>query len=210
MRYLTLLLLPLALAAAPATKPKPAAATAPSNDSSGPRAALLLYDKLVAGPDDADKALGLYHATTTRDRALAEALSKCDAALATLRAKATKKFGADIADAMLHVVNGTTTKDINTAKITVNGDTATVSYAEFPNAATLVRVNGEWKISIRHLLNGSKSNPREFRKALAKITTSIFEIANKIEQGQYRDPEDASKALTEAQAAAFGRRAADE
>src|SRR4051794_19793008 len=51
MRYLTLLLLPL-IAAAPTTK----VSTTPNNDPSGPRAALLMYDKLVTGPGDVDKA----------------------------------------------------------------------------------------------------------------------------------------------------------
>jgi hypothetical protein len=197
MRYLLLLL---ALAVDP-KKP----VTTPANDASGPRAALLLYDKLVAGPNDADKALGLYHTTTTRDRALAAAMANCDAALANLRAKATAKYDRDVADAMLHVVYGTTTKDINEARITVDGDTATVHYPDFPDAATMVRVDGEWKVSIRAILNKSSSKPAAYRKALAKVAKSINEIAAKIEQGQYADPEDASKALTQAQQAAFGR-----
>jgi hypothetical protein len=197
MRYFTLLL---ALAVDP-HKP----VTTPSNDPSGPRAALLMYDKLVQGPKDTEKALGLYQTTTTRDRALATALANCDTALANLRATATAKFDREVADAMLHVVYGTTTKDINEAQITVHGDTATVRYPDFPDAATMVRVDGEWKISVRAILNKPGSKPAAYRKALAQIAKSINGIAAKIEQGQYVHAEDASKALAEAQQAAFGR-----
>jgi hypothetical protein len=198
MRYLFWLLLPLTLAA---TRPS----TVPSGDPSAPRAALLMYDKLVAGPDDADKALGLYHAATTRDRALAAALAQCDGALANLRAKAAAKYDRDVADAMLHAVYGTTTSDINNAKITVNGDTATVEYPDFPNPATMVRVNGEWKMSVRAMLNSSTTKPRDLRKSLTRLATAVNEIAAKIEQGQYPTAEDASAALVKAHKASFSR-----
>src|SRR5881394_1797963 len=78
----------------------------PTEDGSAPRAALLMYDKLV-GPNEAEKALPLYYAASTRERALAAVLAKCDGALANLRKQAADKFGPDVADAMLRSVDAT-------------------------------------------------------------------------------------------------------
>src|SRR5437667_3691677 len=95
------------------------AAPKSSDDGSGPRAALLMYDKLV-GPNDADRAIGLYYTSNTRERALAGVLAKLDGAVANLRKKAADKFGQDAADAMIRSIDATTAEDINQAKITVN------------------------------------------------------------------------------------------
>ncbi|MDB5318635.1 MAG: hypothetical protein JWN40_266 [Phycisphaerales bacterium] len=174
----------------------------PSQDGSAPRAALLMYDKLV-GPNESEKALPLYYAAATRERALAAVLAKCDGALANLRKQAAEKFGPDIADAMLHSVDATTTEDINTAKITVAGDTAAVLFPNAQRPTMMVYIKGEWKISVNSLLQDLKISPKTFRQSLAKVAAAANQTAAKIEQGQYTTPEDASKHLLEAYKSAF-------
>jgi hypothetical protein len=178
------------------------AAPKSSDDGSGPRAALLMYDKLV-GPDDADKAIGLYHTTNTRERALAAVLAKLDGSVANLRKKAADKFGQDAADAMIRSIDATTADDINQAKITVNGDTATVLFPHATTPSSMVRVNGEWKLSLRPWFRDLRSSPRDLRKSLARLASSTNEIAGKIEQGQYSKAADAASKLQEAFKAAF-------
>lgn len=178
------------------------AAPKSSEDGSGPRAALLLYDKLV-GPNDADKAIGLYYASNTRERALAAVLAKLDGAVANLRKKAADKFGQDAADAMIRSIDATTADDINQAKITVNGDTATVLFPHATNPSSMVRVNGEWKLSLKPWFRDLRSSPRDLRKSLARLASSTNEIAGKIEQGQYSKTADATARLGEAFKAAF-------
>jgi hypothetical protein len=203
MRTLLLVATTLLLAAASSAATKPTPATAPAGDPSGPRAALLMYDKLV-GPNDADKAIGLYHAPATRDRALAEVLAKCDGALAHLRQRAAAKFGAETADAMVRSVDGTTADDINRAKIEVAGDTASVLFPQAKTPATMVRVNGEWKLSVRHMLNNFRSTkPRDLRKSLARLADGINAVADKIHQGQYATAKDASAELKKRYETAF-------
>src|SRR3954469_21805300 len=146
----------LLIAAAPAT-------TRTTNDPSAPRAALLMYDKLV-GPNESDKALGLYHATTTRDRALAAALANLDGALANLHAQATRKFNRQAADDLVRTLDGATMDDINAADIKVTGDTAAVTFPNSTRPTQMLRVNGEWKISVKSLATDLRSNPRTFRK----------------------------------------------
>ena len=173
-----------------------------TQDASAPRGALLMYDKLV-GPNESEKALPLYYAASTRERALAAVLAKCDGALANLRNQATDKFGPEVADAMLHAVDASTTDDINTAKITVAGDTATVFFPGSDHPTMMVYVKGEWKISVKSLLQDLKVSPKTFRQSLAKVAAAANQTAAKIEQGQYTTPEDASKHLVEAYQSAF-------
>ena len=192
------LLLPLLL-----LTPNPAlAAPKSSDDGSGPRAVLLMYDKVV-GPNDADKAIGLYYASNTRERALAGVLAKLDGAVANLRKKATDKFGQDAADPMIRSIDATTAEDINQAKITVNGDTATILFPHATTPSTMVRVNGEWKLSLKPWFRDLRSSPRDLRKSLGRLATSVNEIAGKIEQGQYPKAADATAKLQEAFKAAF-------
>jgi hypothetical protein len=197
MRSMTLFALLLTTTATAAlARPKP------TEDGSAPRAALLMYDKLV-GPNEPEKALPLYYATSTRERALAAVLAKCDGAIANLRKQAADKFGPEVADAMLRSVDATTTDDINAAKITVAGDTAAVL---FPNAARptmMVKVNGEWRISVKSLLQDLKISPKTFRQSLTKVATAANQIAAKIQEGQYATAEDASKHLLESYKSAF-------
>jgi hypothetical protein len=187
-----LMLLPSVVLAAPKS----------SDDGSGPRAALLMYDKLV-GPNDADKAIGLYYASNTRERVLAAVLAKLDGAVANLRKKAADKFGQDAADAMIRSIDATTADDINQAKITVNGDTATVLFPHATSPSSMVRVNGEWKLSLKPWFRDVRSSPRDLRKSLARLASSTNEIAGKIEQGQYSKAADATNRLQEAFKAAF-------
>jgi hypothetical protein len=186
------------------TLPTLAATTAPSTDPSGPRAALLLYDKLV-GPNDTDKALGLYHATTTRERALAQSLATVDGALANLHAQAEKKFDRATADDLVRTLDAVTPDDINAAKIEVTGDTAAVTFPTSQSPTTMIRVAGEWKISVKALVQNLKSNPRTFRKSLAKVAAAANDIATKIQDGQFTTPEAAKKQLESAYRTAFSR-----
>jgi hypothetical protein len=202
----TLLILGLLATPALAAPSKPAtskpATTKRSDDPSAPRAALLMYDKLV-GPHDAARARELYYARTTRERAIADALAKADGALANLRAQAVAKYDPDIADAMLHILKASTTSDINDAKIKVTGDTASVLYPGSEEPTEMVKVNGEWKVSVKGMLAGPNPNPRRFREALRKLTGLIDKVADKIQQGQFGGPEDASRELISAREAVF-------
>lgn len=180
------------------------AATPASQDGSAPRAALLLYDKLV-GPNQSDKALGLYHATTTRERALAGSLANLDGALANLHHQAAKKFGKPAADGLVRTLDGVTVADINAAKITVTGDTAAVTFPASDHPTAMVRVGDEWKISVKSLVQNLRSRPRDFRKSLAKLATAANQTAAKIEQGQHSTSDGARKELRAAYRSAFGR-----
>jgi hypothetical protein len=179
------------------------AAAAP-DPAAGPRATLLKFDKLL-GPNEAEKALPLYHATNTRERAAAAVLAKIDGALANLRERAAAKYGPEVADAMVKSVGGTTAADIKAAQINVSGDRATIRYPGGNTPAVMVRVEGEWKLSVKDMLADFGVPPREFRHGIQRLTTSVNRVAGKIERSEYPDAESASKELLEAAKTAFAK-----
>jgi hypothetical protein len=67
----------------------------------------------------------------------------------------------------------------------------------------MLRVNGEWKISVKSLATDLRSNPRTFRKALAQLATAANQAATKIQQGQLPTPAAAKKELELATRTAF-------
>lgn len=158
------------------------------------RATLHKYDKLV-GPHEAHKALPFYHVTNTRERATAETLARVDGALAYLRQVAGAKYGKDMAEAMLKSVYATTPDDIDGAKIDVAGDVATIRFPDSDSPSTMVRVNGEWRLSVKAMLKSVGGRPSAFRKSIDRITKAANDVANRIQQNQYRDPESAAKDL---------------
>jgi hypothetical protein len=196
MRTLPLILL-LTLTAA-TTKPS----TTQSNDSA-PRAALLMYDKLV-GPNQSDKALALYHATATREKAVAHLLATLDGRLAALVDAATKKWDKQTAESLARTAGSKTAADINAAEIKVTGDTAIVRFPGDEDPVLMTNVNGEWKISVKHLVQQvAKDIPLDrFRKSLATLTTSIEKITASIAGGQLT-PDTAKTQLEQARKSAF-------
>src|SRR5687768_6048649 len=158
------------LLAAPATK-KSATQPTGETDGSGPRAALLLMDKMTL-PGKPETALPFYHATATRERVFANHLAEMDAALASLHKAAGAKFGRDAADALVKIVNGTTIADINAARITVEGDKAEVWFNEGGGRTRMVRVGDEWKISVKQWVRGVQDLPA-FRNKLGKLATRV-------------------------------------
>ena len=162
--------------------------------AAGPRTTLLKFDKLV-GPNEADKALPLYHATNARERAAAAVLAKIDGALTDLREKAAAKWGREIAEAMIKSVGGTTAADIKAAEIKVSGDRATIRYPGSNSPSVMVLVDGEWKLSVKDMMAAFGLPPREFRREIQRLTASVQKVAGKIDRNEYPDAESASKEL---------------
>jgi hypothetical protein len=190
--------------AAPATK---TSSTKPAgeSDGSGPRAALLLMDKMTV-PGKPQTALPFYHVTATRERILANHLAEMDAALAYLHKSSTAKFGKDAADSLVKLVNGTTVAEINAARIQVEGNTAQVWFKDSKEPTTLVRVGDEWKISVKQWVRGVQNLPG-LRSALSKLAGKVNEISKGIESGRYATTDAAASDLKKAKEEAFEKKA---
>lgn len=187
----------LPVVAVAAEKAKPAA-----ESESAVKAALLLYDKLV-GPGEADKALPLYYARSTREKALAERFAKLDGAMADLRAAAARKFGRDIADNLARAIGNKSAQDINAAAVSLSGDEAAVLFPGDASPMVMTRVEGEWKVSVRHALKGVDDLPG-LRASYDGLTDAVTQVAKDIRSGRYTTAEEPSKTLIDARNKHFG------
>jgi hypothetical protein len=199
------LLLTTNLVAAPTTK-KTSTQPSGETDGSGPRAALLLMDKVTI-PGKPETALPFYHTTATRERVFANHLAEMDSALASLHKAATAKFGRDAADNLIKIVNGTTVADINAARITVDGSSAQVWFKDSSGPTEMVRVGDEWKISVKQWVRGVQNLP-SLRSSLAKLATRVNDVAKGIEGGRHTSKEAAETDLRKAKDEAFPKAAA--
>ena len=190
------------LLGAPATN-RAATKAAGDSDGSGPRAALLLMEKMTqAGKPES--ALPFYHVTATRERVFAKHLAEMDAALAWLHKAAGAKFGKGAADELVKVVNGTTVSEINSARIEVSGDRAKVWFKDAGEPTTMVRVGDEWKISLKEWVRGIEDLPG-LRASYTKLAGKVNEVAKGVEGGRYSSADKAKAELTKAKEEAFGK-----
>ena len=192
------------LLAAPTTK-KTSTQPAGDSDGSGPRAALLLMDKMTV-PGKPETALPFYHATATRERVFASHLAEMDAALASLHKAGAAKFGRDAGDSLIKIVNGTTVAEINAARISVEGDKARVWFKEGSGPTEMVRVGDEWKLSVKQWVRGVQNLPA-FRGSIAKLATKVNDVAKGIENGKYTSREAVEKELKKAKDESFSKTA---
>jgi hypothetical protein len=187
------------LLAAPTTK-KAASQPAGESDGSGPRAALLLMDKMTQ-PGKPETALPFYHVTATRERVFANHLAEMDAALATLHKSAANKFGKAAADVLVKAADGTTVADINAAKIRVDGDRAKVWFSgDLPTE--MVRVGDDWRISVKQWVRGAKNLPA-LRSSFSKLASRVNDVAKGIETGRYATADAARTEIEKAKKEAF-------
>ena len=187
MRILAMLMLTCAIAAA--------------DDGAGPRAALLMFDKSV-GPGETEKALACYHAASTRERALAQQLAEMDGALSLLQTRASARFGADVAQGMVRLLGGKTAADIDKARITVSDDQAKVLFEGDPAPMEMIRINGQWKLSVRAVIRQTGPDLKSLRRSLAELAGVARQSAKDIETRQ-ASAEKISQTLAQAMRRAF-------
>ena len=127
-------------------------ATQPAIDPHCVRGELKAYgDQLPAGGMKA--ALTAYHATNERERKLAKSLARADVAAAKLQELTHQKFGQKASDDVVHAMRLPTDTDLADATEKIEGDRATIEWADGRDSLLMVKVNGKWEISVADLLD---------------------------------------------------------
>ncbi|HEY2589746.1 MAG TPA: hypothetical protein VGI81_28640 [Tepidisphaeraceae bacterium] len=160
------------------------ATTAPAvADPPSPKAALR---ELNVAMRDGDVATiqRMFLATTPAERKMVAADAQMAAALADLRRAAVAAYG----DAPAKTVTGDTVAGaaeslvrIDTAEVTINGDTATINYRdERDGPFVLKKVDGEWKVPVSEL--GKPLDPVALKQRLADLAvqTSVVRDVTKL------------------------------
>jgi len=182
--FLLLLLAPLSAladgsASQPATRPAPA-------DPSTPRGALKAADKAL--PTGGLKAaLRLYHATDEKQRKAANAMAESDLAAAKLAKLVRQKFGDKAAEEALHAMRQFTAADIDAADEQIDGDKATVDWADDREPLSMVKIDGKWKVSVAELLSGDDGDDaiKEVVETNQEMVKELEKTAQELEAGEY-------------------------
>lgn len=194
-----LLVLLLALACADAALAQQTRPSPPDESKAAtPRGALhLLNEAMKQGDIAAIKQLFL--ATTPSERRIVEADAGMAAALAELRKAAVARFGeggADVVTGDSAAGSAESAARIDSAEITIEGDTATVVYKDEKEAPfVLKKVSGEWKVPVSEL--GKPLDPGELEQRLSELAAQrkvMQDITRDIEHARFATAEQAHQA----------------
>lgn len=184
-----------AAAAAPAPASPPAASqpVIPA-DQTSPRGALKLFAKSVQEAD-VEKVRGCLHAAGETEGRYARGYADVSVAFGRLRAAVAAKFGEEAAKR--YVANPLETQHIDEAAVREQGDVAVVELKTEPVARIeLVRVDGQWKLSVNRMLAGRPA--REIRtdiERMALLVDAVTEVATETFNGQFKTAPSAMTAL---------------
>ena len=157
----------LALLLLPTTLP------AQSDTAKSPKDALLGQDAAArAGDPDADAKF--YYAADDHQRDLLKLIARGDVALAGLQSAVTNAFGKDLALQVVHAAGTVVTDDVKAATEKVDGDKATVTFKNDATPLHMVRIDGDWKVSLPDMLG--EATPPQLEKLAGKFTEFTAEI----------------------------------
>lgn len=194
-----------ALGAEAETKPAPAAAPAPpariepAKDET-PRQALMrgckVFDQLDVG-----RAMELfrYDEKDAKERALAEALCAYAVSATRVEHAVRRKLGDAAAAEVVHSIGENTEADVADAKITVDGDTATVKLPHSAEPAKLVRVAGVWKVPVKDIAAGlTDDDVKTLVESNHRSAAAFDRVSEKVEAGKLKTVEEINEAMDRA------------
>ena len=186
----TVLLSSFGLGAAPATQPV---------DSGSPKGALKSF-AVATRSGNRDQLRAAFHAATPEEAKMADLTAEVASTVVRLRDAAVAKFG----EAGAKHFNGNIPDEshlgrIDAATEQVDSDNATVLVQGAdgkPQPMYLVRVDGQWKISMTKGLGATKPDQMESKLSALTMTSKILsEVASGIEAGEYKSADEAAGAV---------------
>jgi hypothetical protein len=188
--------------AVPANEPKdkPAATAPQSPDEIALRAALKTLAKALQD-GDRDQIRRVIYAASPTERKMVDAMATMAAEIAHLYKAAAKAFGDEQAKALTGDLGAELTR-IEQAKVSIDGETATVVYkpgepapkqADLASAdpaapLQLSKIDGRWQVPMAKL--SKDATPEQIEQRLADLdvqTKVIAEITAEIAQGKYKN-----------------------
>jgi hypothetical protein len=185
--------------AADQPKDKPSAAPQ-SPDEAALRVALKALAKALQD-GDRDQIRKVIHAANPTEQKMVDAMAGMAAAIANLNKAAAKAFGADQAKALTGDLGAELTR-IDEAKVSIDGETATVVYkpgepapkqtdlasADPAAPLQLIKVDGRWQVPMAKLSKGATAEQIEQRLADVDVQTKVVaDITAEITEGKHKN-----------------------
>jgi hypothetical protein len=185
----------------PAEKPKESAPTRPqSPDEAALRTALKTLAKALQDGDREQIRKVIYAANPTEQK-MVDAMAGMAAEIARLNKAAAKAFGDEQAKALTGDL-GAELSRIEDAKVSIDGDVATVVYkpgepapkqtdlasADPAAPLQLAKVDGKWRVPMAKLSKGATPEQIEQRLSDVDVQTKVIaDITSEITQGKYKN-----------------------
>ncbi|MBY0112716.1 MAG: hypothetical protein K2Y21_07840 [Phycisphaerales bacterium] len=158
-------------AAAPEAAPAQSAATSNADDAAAGWAAI--YAALESG--DTNAVLAHTKLADPAHEATVRAIAELSGAQRALDAACQEKFGKTLTDVQAAAVGKSAPKSAADYKVTVEGDTATVTNDADPSPTKLIRENGKWLLDSSSLASGPAAMMAQMAEPIKKAMTSITE-----------------------------------
>lgn len=174
----------LLIAAMPPLASAQIAATRPASiDPATPRGALKAFsESLPAGGLKA--ALAAYHAASDRERAVLPVLARSDMAVSRLDQLTRQKFGEKAGDDIVHAMRLRTDEDILDAREKIDGDHASIEWADGRDSLEMVKVDGKWKVAVSQVFVGDEKT-EDIVAINTELAEAVEDILKQFENGEY-------------------------
>lgn len=140
---------------------------------------------------DLDQVVRAYFAVDEPQRRFARTCAEADIALARLQQSATDRFGRLAGEDAIHAAGQQTLADLEAAKIEVQGNQATIVWADGSDPLMLIFVEGRWCVSIDSLTQ--RLTPPEVSRLGRKVhrlSQAIRQISARVESGDFKTADD--------------------
>jgi hypothetical protein len=173
----------LLIAALPGLAWADAPATRPAIDPATPRGALLAFSDSLPNGGLKAAAAG-YHAANDKERALLQVLARYYVAASRLEQLTRQKFGEKAGNDVVHAMRERTDEDIVDAREKIDGDHATIEWADGRESLEMVKVDGKWKVPVSQIFAGDE-NPRDITATNTALAEAMEDILKQFETGEY-------------------------
>jgi hypothetical protein len=172
-------------------------------DSTTPKGTLTLFNRATQSGDPSS-VKDLFNATTPQEKKLAEMLIERASVFAKFRQAAVKAFGEDAATQLTGTSEADATESeqrISQADVKIDKDNATVLMKTppgepQPEPVKLVRVDGQWKLSISNLVEGMQpAEVEEHLQEMKLLSGVVTETTDEVGQGRYKSANEVNDAM---------------
>ena len=199
---LGLLLLQLSLGAAIRAR----ADADPKLAADSPKAALKAQDA-AARSGDIDADIQFYQAEGEQQKKLVQVIAAGDVAVSKLEKAVAERFGKDLATATVRAAGTVDAQAIDAATENVDGDHATVRFADQSTPVPMVRSDGKWKVSISEWTKGASSHDLDvLTSKLDELATQINQVTDLVSHDKFRSGEGVRDRIQELHDRLFGSR----
>lgn len=178
--------------------------TKPASDS--PKAALKAQDA-AARTGDIEADLQFYQADGDQQKKLARAIAAGDVAVGRLEKAVANRFGKALAAAAVRAAGTEDAQAIDGAAENVDGDRATIRFANQPVPVPMIRADGRWKVSIAQWTKGASSHDLEsLTSKLDELASQINQVTDLVSHDKFRSGEGVRDRIEELHDRLFGTR----